>query len=206
MESSIIAALITAIASIVVALIGKSAPGSKKQIHEALSFRYGGSKTWVVVIVALVLWILVSVVFISERLGVLNWFLIAIVTLLLSVVAPIRPMYAAAVVLILYSENFFMHDVHILLGGRYYRSPDYLAVLEGALAAGFAVALVVGLLCRWRGRIAHAAGVSVSEPEQDSPQISVLLGDELSKLARLHEAGALTDEEFQKAKNRVLGA
>ncbi|HEY2678153.1 MAG TPA: PspC domain-containing protein [Steroidobacteraceae bacterium] len=37
-------------------------------------------------------------------------------------------------------------------------------------------------------------------------EVSMTLGDELSKLGELHERGKLSDEEFARAKARLLGA
>jgi hypothetical protein len=43
-------------------------------------------------------------------------------------------------------------------------------------------------------------------PRQPSPQKSFIsVVDELEKLAKLHAAGALTDEEFRQAKRKLLG-
>ena len=205
MNSSIIAALITAVASIIVALIGRSAPISGAKATPHLSFRYGGGKTWIAVTFPLVVWIFIGVVLMHERFGPLNWVIIAIVTLMLAVVAPIKPTYAAAIVLMLFSENFFMADVHRMLAGRRLaEAPDYFVVLEGALGAGFAVALVAALICRWRGRTQQISDVAVTEEKQENAPARVFVGEELSKLANLHASGALSDEEFQKAKTKVL--
>jgi hypothetical protein len=43
-------------------------------------------------------------------------------------------------------------------------------------------------------------------PRQPAQKKSVVsLVDELAKLAKLHAAGALTDEEFRRAKQKLLG-
>jgi len=47
------------------------------------------------------------------------------------------------------------------------------------------------------------------QKEEESENINLLtennkLGDELNKLNKLHQSGALTEEEFEKAKNKLL--
>jgi hypothetical protein len=59
---------------------------------------------------------------------------------------------------------------------------------------------------RIRGELA-AAGCSaaVADSTSDGPDAARGLADELSRLARLHEAGSLTADEFAAAKARLLG-
>lgn len=45
---------------------------------------------------------------------------------------------------------------------------------------------------------------SAKNPQAAQPQVSVGLADELLKLKELHEAGVLSDEEFQAAKTKLL--
>tara|TARA_Y100000996_G_scaffold324197_1_gene260203 strand:- start:1068 stop:1328 length:261 start_codon:yes stop_codon:yes gene_type:complete len=48
---------------------------------------------------------------------------------------------------------------------------------------------------------------NISEEEGDSniPNDNVNLSDEISQLNKLHKSGALTNEEFEKAKQKILG-
>ncbi len=62
-------------------------------------------------------------------------------------------------------------------------------------------------LARWRGK----AFVEISEPVKPSEDISAkslpktaFVADEIAKLSKLHESGALSNDEFQKAKDKLL--
>ena len=54
-------------------------------------------------------------------------------------------------------------------------------------------------------RSRHAAAASASAPAQYAPPPADP-ADEIEHLAKLHESGALTDEEFAAAKAKVLGS
>lgn len=206
--ASVIAALISAAASILVTLIGKSPRGPTKRSAEPLSV-YSvparNKRAWIFVITILSIWLVSSPVLIHWDWGGMNFFLLPIVTLILSAVRPIKPSWAAAVVLILYPINFLMEPlgwwVADISGG--YTSSG-IAILLGL---AFVNALGAWALARWRAKVF----VEVLESAKQSgkgptitTQSSSSLADELAKLNQLYKSGALSDDEFQTAKKRLL--
>jgi len=124
---------------------------------------------------------------------------------LLAFFFPIRPSAAAAIVLILHPANFFLED----LGKVFYGvSPNFpfgsaigvdMPKVILLLSIYFANAIVVSLLCRWRGRV-RVTEQSAQRQGKERP-----LANDLERIAVLHSRGILTDEEFEAAKRRMLG-
>lgn len=151
MEPSIIAAIISIIGSIIVALIGRIPISRHDKSKIRISARYRGKKPWLIIMSVLVLWLLLSPPLIHWDWGGINFFLIPIVTLLASVIWPIKPFSAASTVLILYPFNFLMEPFGKLTSGvstAGHLEPGYIA---SVLVMAFINALLAGALCRWRG-------------------------------------------------------
>ena len=206
--ASIISALITATASIIVALIGRSASGGsagRNAIQIAYAIPSGNRRAWTTFITILCLWLMLSPFLVHPDWGGINFFSIFVVTFILSMIWPIKPSWAAAIVLALHSINFFLKPFAWSLEGvkSIYRAADFVFLL-GFPFANAAVALAI---VRWRGRqfvetINNLKTKDAAVGELRSARIS--LADELSKLKKLHESGALSDEEFHKAKNQLI--
>ena len=67
--------------------------------------------------------------------------------------------------------------------------------------------LYLGATAIMKGFSAKKANRSQKEEESENINLSTennKLGDELNKLNELHQSGALTEEEFEKAKNKLL--
>jgi uncharacterized membrane protein len=67
--------------------------------------------------------------------------------------------------------------------------------------------LYLGATAIMKGFSAKKANRSQKEEESEIINLSTennKLGDELNKLNELHQSGALTEEEFEKAKNKLL--
>ena len=67
--------------------------------------------------------------------------------------------------------------------------------------------LYLGATAIMKGFSAKKANRSQKEEESENINLSTennKLGDELNKLNELHQSGALTQEEFEKAKNKLL--
>lgn len=76
------------------------------------------------------------------------------------------------------------------------------ARLVGAyVGVAFGAALVAWLLSRLRRK-----GHWTTSPEAAMPASSATLAQNLTELAELHRAGSLSDEEFARAKNKLLSA
>lgn len=209
--ASIIAAFISAAASVVVALLGKSSPvrakrrGKPQRVYIIPPTNKG---VWITAISILSLWLLLSPTVIHWDWGGQNFFIIFIVTLVLSGIWPIRPWGAAAVVLMLYSVNFFMeplgwwvHGISISFSASDFGSFLFVSGL------GFANAVGSYILARWLGRkfVETAETDTKEETTESKPHpTTTSLADEIAKLSKLRESGALSYEEFQKAKNKLL--
>jgi hypothetical protein len=67
--------------------------------------------------------------------------------------------------------------------------------------------LYLGVTAIMKGFSAKEANKSQKEEESENINLSTennKLSDELNKLNELHQSGALTQEEFEKAKNKLL--
>jgi len=67
--------------------------------------------------------------------------------------------------------------------------------------------LYLGVTSIMKGFRAKEANRSQKEEESENMNLSTednKLSDELNKLNELHQSGALTEEEFEKAKNKLL--
>jgi hypothetical protein len=208
---SIVTAFISAAASVIVALIGKSSPARARRRGEpqrVYIIPSTNKRVWITSILILSLWLLLSPTLIHWDLAGSNFFLIFIVTLVLSYIWPIRPWGAAAVVLMLYSVNFFMEPLGWWVHGISISfNPNDLGYFLLVLGLGFVNTVGSWSLARWRGRkfaeIAEAETKAETTGTESHP-ITTLLADEIAKLSKLRESGALSDEEFQKAKNKLL--
>src|SRR5690242_15144697 len=110
---SIIAALISAVASVIVAVISRNSPTSEKNttpegsgVRTKAAVTSTGKKQWVIALSILVPWLLVSPPLIHWDLAGLNVFVILAVTLVIAFAWPIKPLAAAAIVLILHPISF----------------------------------------------------------------------------------------------------
>jgi len=217
---TIVAAIISAIASIVVAWIGRgSAPPSAESSSiptvVSLPVPRSFSTAWIILLALLIPWIVLTPILIHHDFPGINLFVIAVVTILASIVWPIRPLSAAAIVLGLHPVNFFMEPLAKIvrhmpypMGGIDNSKAFFLIALFSSNA------LIVAALCFWRRRSLAARTVpsatSLQRPAPNPrgaahPEASASLSAELNALASLHASGKLTDDEFRKAKERLLG-
>lgn len=214
--ASIIAAVISAMASVIVALIGKSSPQKKSRSGKLEWTRIIPSKNrrvWFIVTTILLVEMVLVPVLIHWDMAVFNFIPILVLTFILASRWPVKPWSAAAVVLMLYSVNIFMEPLGWWLHGATisFSSGDtgyFLFVLGMVLVNSTGV----WIMARWRSRalvnqVEEEIAASQSSPEEqatEAPSQSASISDELVKLTQLRESGALTDEEFQKAKEKLL--
>lgn len=205
MDSTIVASLISAAASIITAVISSRPGSTARAARKGYSYRQPKKQPWVIIIFLLLLWLVGSPVLIHWDIAGLNIFVIIIVTMVLAFFFPIRAGAAAAIVLILHPANFFLEDLGKVFHGvapNFPFSPSVgvdLPKVALLLSIYFANAIVVSLLCFWRGR------VRLSERSTQGTGKERRLADELERIAVLHSRGILTDEEFDAAKRRMLG-
>ena len=221
----IVAAIISAVASVIVALIGQKAASAGETAAPSVP---SASKTervpsrkkpWMVMLFVLVPWILVTPPLIHWDFVSVNMFVIVVVTLIASALWPIRPLGAAAIVLGLHPLNFLMEPVAkgirgMSMAGRFETSK---VVLLLSIFLGNAV--IAAGLCAWREKKVAVSGVSgrtagqfIEPKSQSAPDVkpqSAAFGSlvhDLERLTALHTQGQLSDEEFLKAKQRLLSS
>ena len=205
MDSTIVASLISAAASIITAIISSRPRSAARAAKKGYSYRQPKKQPWIIALLLLLLWLVGSPILIHWDIAGLNIFVIIIVTLVLAFFFPIRPGAAAAIVLILHPANFFLEDLGKVFHGVTPNFPFSSSVGVDVpkvillLSIYFANAIVVSLLCLWRGR------VRLSEQSAQGAGKERRLADDLERVAVLHSRGILTDEEFQAAKRRILG-
>lgn len=211
---SIIASLISAIASVIVAVISKSTASPEKtstpiqsRVDRSPASSYSGKKQWRISLALLVPWLLLSPPLIQWDLAGINLYLILAVTLAISFVWPIKPLPAAAIVLILHPLSFAMEPIAKGLRGMnpHGRIDSSKVIFLVTVFLGNAV--VAGILCAWRGKAkVTATQMSIpAGPVAEKPRAVDSLSQELDKLGSLRAQGILSEEEFQKAKAKVLG-
>src|SRR4029077_15701411 len=106
MSDSIIAAMISAAASVTVGLIGKGMPVAAPAPSSADSD--SARKALCLVILCLIAWLLISPVAIHHDFAGMNFYVISIVIFILVVARPLPPLSAAWISLATYSVNFFL--------------------------------------------------------------------------------------------------
>lgn len=208
MSDSIIAALISALASISVAVISKTWTARRPTVRVSVFRSKGDRVGWYMTLPLLLLWLALSPAFIHHDLAGTNYFAIPIVTLILAAAAPIQPMLATSLILALYAANFIIGPLSNRLAGSRYDIEYGLEGLGLLLLLTFANAGVVAGICAWRRRGSGKTIVYASDDEPNSTVASsaaTSLVDEMERLGELRASGMLSEEEFQLSKKRVLG-
>jgi hypothetical protein len=209
----VIAAIISAVASVIVALLSKSSATSEArsafvgdQAKDKLGFSSTAKKRWMIVLALLVPWLLLSPPLIHWDIVGLNMFVILAVTLVVSFAWPIKPLAAVAIVLILHPISFVMEPIAKGLRGMNPNGRLEQSKIVFLVSIFLGNAIVAGILCAWRGR-AKTAQSEIGRPVEvaaDKQQRVDSLANELDKLGNLRAQGVISEDEFQKAKLKVL--
>jgi hypothetical protein len=208
MDSTIVASLISAAASIITAIISTRPRSTDKASVKGYYYRPVKKLPWIITLFLLIVWLVSSPILIHWDIAGLNIFVIIIVSLVLAFSFPIRPTAAAAIVLILHPVNFFLEDL-----GKFFHgvSPNFpfsehvgvdISSVILLLSIYFANAIIVSIVCSWRGRVPLTGHRIESSAKKNASHI---ISEEVERLADLHSRGVLSDEEFRAAKNRILG-
>jgi len=210
MSDTVLAAMIGAVTSIVVALIGRQTAHGKRLESRPLPGRQLPPLSWAVTLVVLALWLLISPGAIHHDLAGTNFLVIPVVLLILAVASPIRPLTAGWVSLAIFSANFVLGPLGNRLAGSRYDIAfgGEFSQLWPILLIGFAAALVVAGICAWRLRMPLASireADSTTERTRENVMTDGGFAAALERLAALHSEGKLSDDEFRTAKKRLLG-
>jgi len=203
MSDSIVAALISAVSSVLIAYISKgkiSKSPEKAGIYNVPNWR---SKVWIIVLSMLLIWLALSPALIHHDLAGTNFFVIMFVTFVLALAAPIKPINSASIVLALYASNYVLGPLSNRLAGSRYDA-RYEVSLEGVLVfigIAFANALIIYGVCALFARRAVSKNSSILN---DVNTDDLSLTSELERLGQLHEDGVLDTKEFKQAKAKLL--
>jgi len=206
MDDEIMGALISAAASVVVALVGKNGTPEHNDFRSYPPLTKS-SMPWIATCAVLGVWIFVLPAMMNGPAG-LNFLVIPVVVLVLARNCPIKPLLAASVTLGLFALNWIGGRsgsvVHV---GRRSR-PDHTYLLFILVVACVSAIVVYRVsLKRWNMGNTQAYTPIPPQPEQFTREVPVYHGGvaaELERLAQLYRAGNLSAEDFAQAKALVL--
>ena len=216
----VFAALITAAASVVVALISSkageraNANPRKPSVNRNEGTPRRNAKGWYFGLGLLMVWLVLSPALLHHDLGGINYFLIPVVVAVLSLAFPIPPLRAAWMSMAVYAANYVVGPLSNRLAGSIYDIKFFVPSRSGLLilfGLGFGGAALAALICylRLRKKPMHETtsdnSAKDSRPEAD-PQPDQSLPGQLARLAAMRADGALTREEFDAAKRKLLSA
>jgi|GEM_PF-5996512 len=209
--ASIVGSLISGAFSIVVAWVGKARASSErsgKTSRPAYQIPPRHSGAWRFMLCALIIWFLISPFALGWKLAAINLFATIPITLLAAVARPVRPATAGATVLFLYSVHFLLAALWLATEASARDIPLNVGIILGFLLVNLFLCWAVSRSTSRRYRLdAGSAATHRATPHPALPSGgSGSLADEIAKLNELHQAGALTDDEFRSAKKRLLDA
>jgi hypothetical protein len=218
--TEIISALITAVASVIVAIINKSG-GREQAAKESggkLLVKKKNTNWWFGLGPAIIIWLIISPIIIHHDFSAVNLFGLIPATLLMAALIPINPLNAAVWILGLHTVNFAGEPIQRLVTGGTlqdaftgFQFSDIILLT----AVSFGNALLAGWISHWQisksgeevvreesvESIAGDEGTSAKESEGQSGEMAA----ELERLHSLYQEGALTEQEYQHAKEKILG-
>jgi hypothetical protein len=197
---SIVAAIVSAVASIVVALINRerSAKQTSTVPVALIQEQKRGSRAWLFAVLGTVVWAVVASRLTNRGdLLEINFFvLIPIVSIVAAYVCSPQPLAAASGVFAIHAVNAGLMSVSRIRGFMIASASDTLLLLLAFTVNAVLAALAARWAKRGQRRSAQLAGGEV-HPSSTT--------DQLTQLARLRTDGLLTDDEYIKAKNKLLG-
>lgn len=206
MSDPIIAALISASASITVAVISKTLGTPSSTRTPAQVFTRTQTRPWWPTLAALGLWLLISPAAIHHDIAGQNFLVIPVVLVLLALWRPRSPLTGAWVTLAAVSANFVLGPLSNRLAGAtndtaFAPDQDKLPLLVAIILGS---TLLVALAC-WIGlrRISPRADQSAPHPTTPPASSTDVVGG-LERLAKLRSDGLLSEDEFQAAKKALL--
>jgi hypothetical protein len=219
MSDTVLAALISAGASILVAILSKSAESRKHSLDQSArsdAVRMASkdnSRRWYIASAILLFWFAFSPAFVHHDLAGTNFLLIPVVAVVLALATPISPLRGAWIVLALFAANFMLGPLSNQLHGSSFDTAFIYPQRErgkqvSILLIGFGTAVITSGICylRLRARDAITSQTySVTDRDSAFPDAAHLgLAAELERLARLHSDGTLSVDEFRRAKQKLL--
>lgn len=210
MDSTIAAALISAMASLLVALLGHAGARTHNAAPSPMPVTGHLPRNrliWMITAGLTFAWTVYAAFFLHWDLAGMSLLLIPVVVWALAVAFPISPWNAAAISLLLFPFAFMAEPIGKWRRGISSQNHFEAGVLAICVAAGFGTALIAAALCWWRGRAISRKALPDALPSAfpgQPPSVSTPLARELADLAELHRTGVLTDEEFARTKAKLI--
>lgn len=205
MDSTIVASLIAAAASILVALLGRTGSPTAARNRGGSTWVYSIPRRhraiWMTSVGVLMAWMVFAALFLHWDAAGTSAVVIPPVIWILSAVFPIKPASAAAATLVLFPFAFLAEPVAKWRHGISFENHVSARLVGVYVGVAFGAALVAWLLSRLRRK-----GHWTTPPEAAMPVSPATLAQNLAELAELHRAGSLSDEEFARAKSKLLSA
>ncbi|UCD31990.1 MAG: SHOCT domain-containing protein [Desulfobacterales bacterium] len=199
MDSTIVAALISAISSIIIAIIGRASAAGNTNKDSELAIPNRNKKIWMVSTIILVSWMGYAALFLHWDLAGMSVLLIPVVILIFSFAFPVKPTTAAATALFLFPLAFAAEPIGKWKRGMIFDNHFEPSVIGVYVSIAFGTAFIAWLINRQRSK-----SFRVSTLKDKKPQLNSSLAVQLSEMAKLHREGILSDEEFTKAKKKIL--
>jgi len=218
---NIIAALISAVTAIVVALISRmpAKTGTGDSVPRLRGTSHG---KWVAAMFLIAGWLVISPIAIHHDFPGINVFALPVFTAIVALVFPINGWEAAAWIFALHALNSVAEPIARIAERNPYPAfsgykPQLLLFLSTLALIN---ALGVGLLSQWRLRrgmrsailtteghkasVENASVTAKSEATRNASASDPDFSVRLERLARLRESGSLSEAEFIKAKKKIL--
>jgi hypothetical protein len=201
MDNELLGALISAAASIVVALISKTDSGKSSDACAGSPRRTASIQPWITTCSVLGVWLLASPRTIHPALAFLDFLSIPLAVVALLWFRPVQPLIAASVTLGLFAVNWI--GWRIAHAGTAFRANNRHLLIFLLLAC--ASAAIVFLLSLWRCNARNAQPIlPTAPPARPIAGISGTIASELEILAQLYRSGVLSDDEFSRGKELIL--
>jgi hypothetical protein len=204
MDNELTGAIISAAASVVVAIISKTDHGKSSDACVHSPRLTASVPPWIATCAVLGIWFLVSPGMIQPALAHRNFLLIPLAATALVWFRPIQPLLAASVTLGLFAVNWIGWRIaHAGTETRFHANYTHLLLF---LFLACASAALVFLLSLWRCKAAKAQPL-LPLPTPVPPIIGARgsIAAELESLAQLYRSGVLSDDEFSRGKEVILG-
>lgn len=203
MDSTIVASLVSAAASVIVALLSKSGSSASAPGRHSSTPSYAipkrNRRIWTITVCVFVTWMVFAALFLHWDLAGMSVLAIPPVIWLLSSAFPIQPSSAAAVALFLFPFAFSAEPIGKWRRGISFENHFEPSAVGAYVGIAFGTALIAWLITRWR-----AKSYWTTNHDEQPPPSSSTLAKELSEVSELHRAGVLSDEEFTRAKDKLL--
>lgn len=210
MDANLAGPLISAGASIVVALIGLASKGTRpmgsgQAPGGSIQIPARNTRAWLTLSILSAVGTTLAIFTLHHDAAAMAILLIPLAGLILAFTRPVRPTTAAAFMLLLAPLGFAAEPLDKMLHGLAISNHLDSSSLAVVLGSSVSAAILIALVAWWRAPRVTSSPLpdSGERPKQSSPS-GEALASQLAKLSVLHASGALDDDEFARAKKKLL--